>query len=71
MFYIINIIKNYYYNINIFLVDTGKTMVELLKFLKNYNPRSIKVACLMIKKRENQDYPYIVNFILYIFLFYL
>ncbi|OUM66963.1 hypothetical protein PIROE2DRAFT_5701, partial [Piromyces sp. E2] len=41
------------------LVDTGKTMIELLKFLNQYKPNSIKVACLMIKKRENQDYPYI------------
>jgi len=44
------------------LVDTGKTMVELLKFLKQYNPRSIRVACLMIKKREN-NYPYIPDYV--------
>lgn len=43
------------------IVDTGRTMVELLKLLKQYNPKSVKVACLMIKKRENQDYPYIVR----------
>ncbi|ORX43800.1 hypoxanthine-guanine phosphoribosyltransferase-like protein [Piromyces finnis] len=45
------------------LVDTGKTMIELLKYLKQYNPRSIKVACLLIKKRENQDYPYIPDYV--------
>ncbi|ORX88281.1 hypoxanthine-guanine phosphoribosyltransferase-like protein [Anaeromyces robustus] len=45
------------------LVDTGKTMVELLKLLKKYNPKSIKVACLMIKKRENKDYPYIPDYV--------
>jgi len=45
------------------LVDTGKTMIKLLEFLKKYNPRSIKVACLMIKKRENKDYPYVPDYV--------
>jgi len=45
------------------LVDTGKTMVNLLELLKQYKPRSIKVACLMIKKRENKDYPYIPDYV--------
>jgi len=40
-------------------------MIELLKLLKQYNPRSVKVACLMIKKRENKEYPYIVNIIIH------
>jgi hypoxanthine phosphoribosyltransferase len=45
------------------LIDTGKTMIELLKLLKQYNPRSVKVACLMIKKRQNMDYPYVPDYV--------
>jgi len=45
------------------LVDTGKTMVKLLELIKQYKPKSVRVACLMIKKRENKNYPYIPDYV--------
>ncbi|ORZ20928.1 phosphoribosyltransferase-like protein [Lobosporangium transversale] len=32
------------------IIDTGKTMVQLLQKLKQYSPESVKVASLLIKK---------------------
>lgn len=32
------------------IIDTGKTMVQLLAKLKQYSPESVKVASLLIKK---------------------
>ncbi|KAI9102510.1 phosphoribosyltransferase-like protein [Phlyctochytrium arcticum] len=46
------------------IVDTGKTMVALIKKLKQYQPASIKVASLLVKKtdRSNNYIPDYVGF---------
>ncbi|KAJ1678787.1 hypothetical protein EV182_003357 [Spiromyces aspiralis] len=46
------------------IIDTGLTMVNLLKHLEKYNPRSVKVASLLIKKtpRSNGYIPDYVGF---------
>jgi len=37
------------------IIDTGATMVKLLEKLKQYNPASIKVTSLLIKKTERSN----------------
>ncbi|KAK3828869.1 MAG: phosphoribosyltransferase-like protein [Benniella sp.] len=37
------------------IIDTGKTMVQLLAKLKNYNPKTTKVASLLIKKTPHSN----------------
>ncbi len=32
------------------IIDTGKTMVKLLGLLKKYEPRSVKVTSLLVKR---------------------
>jgi hypoxanthine phosphoribosyltransferase len=46
------------------IIDTGKTMVALLNRLRNYNPKSVKVTSLLIKKteRSNGYIPHYVGF---------
>ncbi|ESP00753.1 hypothetical protein LOTGIDRAFT_225737 [Lottia gigantea] len=35
------------------IIDTGKTMIKLLEILQKYNPKSIKVASLLTKRRAS------------------
>jgi len=35
------------------IVDTGRTMEKLLNTLKQYEPKSVKVASLLVKRRED------------------
>ncbi|GAA50131.1 hypoxanthine phosphoribosyltransferase [Clonorchis sinensis] len=35
------------------LVDTGTTLHKLYSYLKSLNPRSIEVACLLVKRRQD------------------
>jgi hypoxanthine phosphoribosyltransferase len=46
------------------IVDTGATMVALIELLKRYNPSSIKVASLLLKRthRSNNYVPDFVGF---------
>jgi hypoxanthine phosphoribosyltransferase len=46
------------------IVDTGATMVALIELLKKYNPSSIKVASLLLKRthRSNNYIPDFVGF---------
>ena len=46
------------------IIDTGRTMTALLKFLEQYEPRTVKVASLLIKKtpRSNNYIPDYVGF---------
>lgn len=46
------------------IVDTGATMVALIELLKRYNPSSIKVASLLLKRttRSNSYVPDFVGF---------
>ncbi len=46
------------------IVDTGKTMVALIELLKRYNPASIKVCSLLLKRtdRSNEYLPDFVGF---------
>ena len=44
------------------IVDTGKTMVELLKVLKTYEPKSIRVACL-VRKRTSKSNKFVPDFV--------
>ncbi|KAI8062752.1 hypoxanthine-guanine phosphoribosyltransferase [Gongronella butleri] len=37
------------------IIDTGKTMVALLDALKTYQPKSVKVSSLLIKKTERSN----------------
>lgn len=43
------------------IVDTGRTLSALLRFLKTYEPRSIKV-CTLIDKSERRDVPVEVDY---------
>ncbi|KAJ8654048.1 hypoxanthine phosphoribosyltransferase [Lichtheimia ornata] len=46
------------------IIDTGNTMVKLLERLKQYNPKSVKVTSLLVKKtsRSNGYVPDYVGF---------
>ncbi|TGZ73260.1 hypothetical protein CRM22_001618 [Opisthorchis felineus] len=46
------------------LVDTGTTLHKLYSYLKALNPRSIEVACLLVKRRQDcvSFYPDYVGF---------
>jgi len=44
------------------IIDTGKTMEKLLNTLRNYNPKSIKVACLL-RKRTPLSSGYIPDYV--------
>nr|AAW27500.1 SJCHGC02125 protein [Schistosoma japonicum] len=35
------------------LVDTGTTLNKLIAFIKSFNPRSVFVACLLVKRRND------------------
>lgn len=37
------------------IIDTGLTMVKLLEVLKQYNPRSLRVASLLVKRAPNSN----------------
>ncbi|KAI9313096.1 phosphoribosyltransferase-like protein [Dichotomocladium elegans] len=37
------------------IIDTGKTMVKLLERLREYNPKSVKVTSLLIKKTDRSN----------------
>ncbi|XP_037089233.1 hypoxanthine-guanine phosphoribosyltransferase-like [Pollicipes pollicipes] len=37
------------------IIDTGRTMVKLLSTLERYEPKSVRVASLLVKRREDND----------------
>jgi hypoxanthine phosphoribosyltransferase len=46
------------------IIDTGKTMVQLIQLLKQYQPKSIRVVSLLLKQtpRSNNYVPEYVGF---------
>lgn len=45
------------------IVDTGRTMEQLLKTLTKYEPKTIKVAALLIKRKEGKIRNYIPDYV--------
>ena len=37
------------------MIDTGKTMVKLLSTLRDYNPKSLRVASLFVKRTPHSN----------------
>jgi hypoxanthine-guanine phosphoribosyltransferase len=37
------------------IIDTGRTMVKLLSLLKEFEPKSVKVASLLLKRQPNSN----------------
>ena len=44
------------------IIDTGRTMTKLLKTITKYNPKSVKVACLL-RKRTPLSSGYIPDYV--------
>jgi hypoxanthine phosphoribosyltransferase len=46
------------------IIDTGRSMVELLKIMKNYSPKTVRVCSLLVKRtaRSNGFLPHYAGF---------
>lgn len=45
------------------IVDTGRTIIKLLSMIQQYEPLSIKVASLLLKRTESRNTDYIPDYI--------